>query len=87
MYECALVEWFELVGNTPDPIVRIWIVKPEFIGNRRAVGIVSVESIVCSCYLMPVNYQSSIPTGFHFLSTLDAFHRYYVNVYTGYLHC
>ncbi len=47
MYECTLVEWFKLVGNTSDPIVRMWIVKPEFIGNRRAVGIVLVESIVC----------------------------------------
>ncbi|KAI0745331.1 hypothetical protein C8Q76DRAFT_764613 [Earliella scabrosa] len=84
MYECALVEWFEFVDQHPDPVTGMWMVKPEMAGNRRAVGVISVDSIVRSCHLLPVCGRTRIPSTFHFSKTLDAFRRYLVNVYADY---
>ena len=84
MRECALVEWFEIVGDCPDPVMNMWIVKPELHGNRRAVGLISVDTIVRACHLMPVFDKTKVPVTFHFSDTLDAFRRYYVNVYADY---
>ncbi|KAH9900044.1 hypothetical protein C8Q73DRAFT_743854 [Cubamyces lactineus] len=77
LYQCALVEWFELVGDEPDPVTGMWIVEPD-------IEDVSVDSIVRSCHLMGVYGHTRIPNDFHFSNTLDAFHRYYVNPYADY---
>ncbi|EIW51114.1 uncharacterized protein TRAVEDRAFT_137916, partial [Trametes versicolor FP-101664 SS1] len=83
-YECALLEWFEQVGDGPDPVTGMWVVKPEVLHGRRALGVVSADSIVRSCHLIPVYGRTRIPATFHFSDSLDAFRRYYVNTYADY---
>lgn len=83
-YQCALVEWFELDGDEPDPLTGMWVVKPESELGRRVVGIIPISSIVRACHLIGFYGQTSIPVGFSYTDTLDAFRRYYVNWHVDY---
>ncbi len=84
MHECALVEWFELASDHPDPLTGLWVVKPEMAGNRRAVEVISTDSIVRASHLLAVHGRTRMPRGFHFSNTLNAFKRYFVNSYADY---
>ena len=83
-YECALVEWFELDGDVPDPVTGMWIVKPEKMGGRRIRSVIPLTMIVRACLLSPVHGRSRMPIAFHFTESLDAFRRYYINWYADY---
>ncbi|KAI0674841.1 hypothetical protein C8Q78DRAFT_1066759 [Trametes maxima] len=77
LYECALLEWFEVVGDHPDPVM-------EMAGHHQAMSLVSIDSIVRSCHLIGVYGTSHLPSNFHFTETLDAFKYFYVNHYADY---
>ncbi|KAK7685478.1 hypothetical protein QCA50_011342 [Cerrena zonata] len=49
---CAIVEWFVPVGNTPDPVTGMWIVKPELKRGQRTTGIIHVDCIMYSSLSM-----------------------------------
>ncbi|KAJ2973322.1 hypothetical protein NUW54_g12086 [Trametes sanguinea] len=83
-YECTLVSWFELVGDGPDPLTGMWIVRPELDHGQEVLSIISTEAIVRSCHLIGVFGNTRLPVDFHFSQTLDAFRRYYVNPYADY---
>ncbi|KAI0072076.1 hypothetical protein K474DRAFT_1686802 [Panus rudis PR-1116 ss-1] len=83
-FPCALVEWFTTRGDAPDPVTGMWIVEPEWRGNRRHVGIVHVEAIVRPCHLIGVYGTAQIPTDFHFSYSHDTFKAFYVNHYIDY---
>lgn len=83
-YQCALVEWFELIGELPDPVTGMWMVKPEVSGGRRAMGVVHIDSIVRACHLIGYYGRTRIPTDFHYADSLHAFRRYYVNSFIDY---
>ncbi|KAI0362819.1 hypothetical protein OH77DRAFT_1442803 [Trametes cingulata] len=83
-YNCALVEWFELDGDEPDPVTGMWIVKPEMVRGRHAKQVIPISSIVRACHLIGVYGRTRIPTDFHYADSLDAFRCYYVNWYADY---
>lgn len=83
-YECALVEWYELIADERDHVMNMWVVKPELIGHQPVIDIISVDTIVRSCHLIPDFGHTQLPTDFHFSHTLDAFQQYFVNVYADY---
>ncbi|TBU51364.1 hypothetical protein BD310DRAFT_834524 [Dichomitus squalens] len=84
-HECAFVEWFLLRDDNPDPHTGMWVIEPEILPNgERASGVISIDSIVRACHLMPVYGTTSLPPTFHFSDTLDAFRAYYVNRYIDY---
>ncbi|KAI0666178.1 hypothetical protein C8Q78DRAFT_1072649 [Trametes maxima] len=84
LYECALLEWFEAVGDHPDPVTGMWIVRQEMAGHHQAMSLVSIDSIVRSCHLIGFYGTSHLPSDFHFTETLDAFKYFYVNHYADY---
>ncbi|EIW62427.1 uncharacterized protein TRAVEDRAFT_89569, partial [Trametes versicolor FP-101664 SS1] len=83
-YQCALVEWFDLVGEEPDPLTGMWMVKPEMAQGRPVTRIVPVGSIVRVCHLIGVYGRTKIPRSFHYADTLDAFRMFYVNWFIDY---
>lgn len=84
LFECALLEWFEVVGDHPDPVTGMWVVEPEYSDNQPAFGIIPIGSIVRSCHLIGVYGTTRIPRSFHFSDSLDAFRQFYVNHYADY---
>ena len=83
---CALVEWYETVGNTPDEIVGMWVVKPEYVLNRRrrVATVVHLDSIVRGVHLIPVYRKQKVSRNRRYFTTLDDFKRFYINKYIDY---
>ena len=80
VYPCALVHWFELVGNEPCLDTGMWIVRPE-IGEdgKRVESVIHLDTIMHAAHLIGVYGQSFIPRNFSHTYTLFAFTSYYVN--------
>ncbi|KAI0706396.1 hypothetical protein C8Q76DRAFT_771056 [Earliella scabrosa] len=83
-HEGALVEWFTLDGDQPDPVTGMWVVKPEVYHGQQSTSIIPLSSIIRACHLMPVYNHTRIPKSFHFTQTLGSFRRYYVNWFIDY---
>ena len=83
-HACAYVEWFMTEDEAPDSVTGMWRVRPEVLNGQRVVGVISLDSIVRACHLLPVFGTTRLPSDFHFSSTLDAFRQYYVNRYIDY---
>lgn len=80
-YPCALVHWLVPVGDTPNDVTGMWVVKPEFEGNRRSLAVVHIDCIVRAAHLLPVFGSSALPEDFHFSVSLDVFRSYFINKY------
>lgn len=83
-YPCALVEWMEPVGDGPDSVTGMWIVKPVKEGGRREVRVVHLDCIVRSCHLIGVYGKAHLPKKFKFWESHMAFKAFYVNKYSDY---
>jgi hypothetical protein len=84
-YPCALVEWFDRVGQHPDPLTGLWRVRPiKTNGGRRAVRIVPLGSIFRACQLIGMYQRAPLPPQFHFSHSHIAFKSFYVNSYADY---
>ena len=84
VHSCAFVEWFSFCDEAPDEATGMWCVEPEMIDGRRVVGVISLDSIVRACHLMPVFGTTRLPVDFRFSDSLDAFRMYYINRYIDY---
>ncbi len=80
VYPCALVEWFSVVGDEPDPVTGMWIVEPDLNSDgTREVSVLHLDSLIRSAHLLAVFGDELVPTDFHFSYTLTAFRSFYVN--------
>lgn len=77
IYPCALVQWFEVVGNEPDADTGMWIVKPEY----ACKSVVHLDCVLRGAHLLPIFNEKFIPRELHCSETLDAFRAFYVNKY------
>jgi hypothetical protein len=82
-FPCALVHWL-LPGDEPDEDTGLWIVQPEFEGDRRHRGrrtlaIIHLDCVARAAHLLPVYGPSFVPESFQFSDSLDAFRAYFVN--------
>jgi hypothetical protein len=83
-YFCALVEWFEPDGDSPDAATGLWRVKPEIQDGVQSTAIVNVDCIARAVHLIGVYRDTYIPSDFQFYHTLDAFETFYINRYADY---
>ncbi|KAF8432342.1 hypothetical protein L210DRAFT_3414062, partial [Boletus edulis BED1] len=84
-YSCALVRWFDIIGDSPCPKTGMWMVEPEFDEQgERLISVISVDSIIRPAHLLPVYGKAPIPRGFKHTDSLFAFSAYYVNKYCDY---
>lgn len=82
LYSCALVEWFEKIGRSPDSATGMWKVRPEEDRcGRRLVTVVHLDSFLRGAHLIPMYGDDFIPVGFKHTDSLDAFSAFYVNKY------
>ncbi|KAH9954878.1 hypothetical protein BGW80DRAFT_1439609 [Lactifluus volemus] len=80
VFPCALVEWFTRVRL--DRVTGMWIVRPDFIRNRRNKSVVHLDALLRAAHLIPV-YDASerVPLEIESTISLDTFKAYYVNKY------
>ena len=82
-YSCALVRWFEAVGDAPCPDTGMWIVRPDhYVRSRRRIcTIVHIDSILRAAHLIGASGPSFLPQEISPSDSLHAFKSFYVNKY------
>lgn len=81
-YPCALVEWFSPIGDEPDDLTGLWMVKPDFERNgSRSRELIHIDTIVRGAHLIGAYGPSFLPRNIRFSDSLDAFNAFYVNKY------
>ena len=79
-YPCALVHWFERVGDLPVDTTGMWVVEPEMLDNNEPfMSIIHLDTIVRASHLLPVFDEERVSKTLQFSKTLDKFKRFYVN--------
>ncbi|KAH9959507.1 hypothetical protein BJV74DRAFT_880099 [Russula compacta] len=76
-YPCALIHWFEHVGQGPDSDTGLWVVKLEYERNGcPSLAVIHINSIPVTVY-----GSGLVPEDIHFSDSLDIFRTYFVNSY------
>lgn len=82
LYPCALIHWFENVGQQPDPETGFWMVRPAYERNGQpSLAVIHVDCIIRAAHLVGVYGSRLVPDIIHFSDSLDVFKTYFVNSY------
>ncbi|KAG1874326.1 hypothetical protein F4604DRAFT_1880852 [Suillus subluteus] len=82
VYPCALIHWFEKIGNDPDENTGMWMVAPSFHEDgSKNIAVIHIETIFRAAHLIPIYGSEYIPHTLKFYHSLDTFHSFYVNKY------
>ncbi|KAG2090117.1 uncharacterized protein F5147DRAFT_748270 [Suillus discolor] len=77
---CAVVCWFDRVGDAPDPDTGMWMVKPAFSANRTPhFAVIHIDTIFRAAHLIPVYGTALLSPLIKFHHVLDIFKLFYVN--------
>ncbi|KAG2040852.1 hypothetical protein BDR03DRAFT_932487 [Suillus americanus] len=82
IFLCALVHWFKLVFDEPNPGNGMWMVKPSFLDlelNTQELSIIHIDMIIRATHLLPIFSKGCVPQKATFHETLDTYRRFYVN--------
>ncbi|KAG1860759.1 hypothetical protein F4604DRAFT_1882540 [Suillus subluteus] len=81
-YLCAVVRWFDIIGDLPDEDTGMWMVCPACSTNNAPIyNIIHVDSIYCVAHLIPVYGRRFLHRGINLHNSYDSFHTFYVNKY------
>jgi hypothetical protein len=80
-YPCAVVRWFNRVGNAPDDETGLWMVEPSSIDGHAHFAVIHIETIFRSAHLIPVYGTELLPVAIKSHHVLDIFTLFYVNRY------
>ncbi|KAG1782102.1 hypothetical protein EV702DRAFT_1177148 [Suillus placidus] len=64
LYECAIVHWFDVIGDAPDEDTGMWVVQPSFDGHSPNILVIHIDAIYRTAHLLPI---------------YDKFRTFYVN--------
>jgi len=84
LHQCALVHWFSVFGDKPDPDNGMWVVTPDYSGVDRNLSVIHIDSIVRAAHLLPIFDQQPLPNTLNYTKTLDSFVGFYVNKHIDY---
>jgi len=83
-HQCALVHWFSIFGDQPDPDNGMWVVTPDYFGGAPHISVIHIDSIFRAAHLLPIFDESPLPRTLNYTLTLDSFEGFYVNNYIDY---
>ncbi|KAG1875828.1 hypothetical protein F4604DRAFT_1880739 [Suillus subluteus] len=82
VYPCALIHWFEKIGDDPDENTGMWMVAQSFHEDgSKNIAVIHIETIFRAAHLIPIYGSEYIPHTLKFYHSLDTFHSFYVNKY------
>ncbi|KAI6155534.1 hypothetical protein BKA82DRAFT_4326700 [Pisolithus tinctorius] len=84
VYPCAIVHWFDRVGDNPDEDTGMWIVCPSYLApctrNIQNLAAIHVDTIYCTAHLIPIYSTHNINSrDVRLHCSYDMFHSFYVN--------
>ena len=83
-HQCALIHWFSIFSEQPDPDNGMWVVTPNYFGGAPSLAVIHIDSIFCAAHLLPIFDETPLPRTLNYTSTLDSFNGFYVNNYIDY---
>ncbi|KAG1731306.1 hypothetical protein EDD22DRAFT_982578 [Suillus occidentalis] len=79
-YPCALVQWFDKVGNCADKDTGMWIVRPTVHDDGTPnFAIIHIDTIYHAAHLIPVYGPNFIADNIEYFHSYDAFRSFYIN--------
>lgn len=79
-YPCALVHKYYRVGNDPDEVTGMWIVKAEKdVHGAPSAAVLHLDTVIRAAHLIGIYRTDTVPTGLTAEQSLDAFSAFYVN--------
>ncbi|KIN97129.1 hypothetical protein M404DRAFT_161310 [Pisolithus tinctorius Marx 270] len=76
-YPCAIMHWFDRIGDGPDTCTGMWIVHA---CNAQDIAIIHIDTIYHAAHLIPVYVNHQInPASVKPNESYDKFLYYYVN--------
>ncbi|KAG1866909.1 hypothetical protein F4604DRAFT_1881740 [Suillus subluteus] len=79
LYECAVVCWFNVIGDAPDKDTGMWVVQPSFDDHSPDISVIHIDTIYRAAHLLPIYSTDPIPHHLKFHHSLDNFRAFYVN--------
>ena len=84
LHQCALIHWFSISGDQPDPDNGMWVATPDYTGNARDLAVIHIDSIFRAVHLLPIFDDKPLPRTLDYTTTLDSFQGFYINTYIDY---
>jgi hypothetical protein len=82
LYPCAVVRWFDTVGDSPDEDTGMWLVQPAHKANNSPnISIIHIDAIYRAAHLIPVYGARFVSPNLMHYQTYDSFRKFYVNKY------
>ncbi|KAF8836969.1 hypothetical protein BDN67DRAFT_991942 [Paxillus ammoniavirescens] len=82
LYPCAVVRWFDTVGDAPDEDTGMWVVRPAFRANHTPnIAMIHIDAIYRAAHLIPIYGRHFVPMDIKYYHSYDAFRAFYVNKY------
>ena len=79
-YHCAVVHWFDCIGDEPDEVTGMWMVRPSFTGGGQPnTAVIHIDAIFHAAHLIPVYDRNFMSPDITPHNSYDSFHRFYVN--------
>lgn len=80
LYQCAVVHWFDQVGDRPDEATGMWTIRPSSTPHRQHnIAVIHIDSIYQAAHLIPIYGTSPVPLVVPPNRSYDIFHTFYVN--------
>ncbi|KAG2121944.1 hypothetical protein DEU56DRAFT_926912 [Suillus clintonianus] len=81
-YPCAVLRWFDIIGDSPDEDTGMWMVRPACGANNAAIyNIIHVDTIYRAAHLIPVYGRRFLRRDITLHNSYDTFRTFYVNKY------
>ncbi|KAG1846538.1 hypothetical protein F4604DRAFT_1884154 [Suillus subluteus] len=81
-YLCAVVRWFNIIGDSPNEDTGMWMVRPACGTNNAPIyNIIHVDSIYHAAHLIPIYGRRFLHRGINLHNSYDSFCTFYVNKY------
>ncbi|KAH7923128.1 hypothetical protein BV22DRAFT_1016022 [Leucogyrophana mollusca] len=81
-YPCAVIHWFDKVGDTADEDTGMWITRPGIREDgSRNIAIIHIDTIYRAAHLIPIYGPEFVPDNIKFYQSYDAFRTFYINKY------
>lgn len=83
IYPCALVHWYQVLGDGPDKQTGMWLVQPEYLTSDGSpyLAIIHLDTIERAAHLMPRFPMEEVPIDLEPYQSLEKFDSFYLNHY------
>ena len=79
-HHCAIVYWFDHIGDVPDEGTGMWMVRPSFAwGEWPNTAVIHIDAIFCAAHLIPIYDRNFVLPEIGPHNSYDFFHCFYVN--------